>query len=200
MTAYTVGTNDLRAALKAVDADLRVVPIDLRHIPAIAAHAMAAAAVRRRDAALAAHRDDFALFLLVRERFLAVLDELATVAAAIWDDTEYTTGIVNSQYHPYLDMHDTFGDHEIVLPMEPGVVQRTRVPIAPHLRQRVYDRDGRACVECGGRLALALDHIIPHSRGGEDTYENLQTMCRSCNSAKGARSPEEWHAGREHPT
>lgn len=35
--------------------------------------------------------------------------------------------------------------------------------------------------------SLSLDHIHPHSRGGSDQPENLQTLCRSCNSKKGAR-------------
>lgn len=34
---------------------------------------------------------------------------------------------------------------------------------------------------------LSLDHIHPYSLGGEDTLGNLQTLCRPCNSRKGAR-------------
>lgn len=62
-----------------------------------------------------------------------------------------------------------------------------RRAISDTLRSAIYDRDGYACVECEGTDNLSLDHIWPHSRGGEDTLENLQTMCRSCNSKKGAR-------------
>lgn len=63
----------------------------------------------------------------------------------------------------------------------------TRRSIPPRLRAQVYDRDGRACVACGAASDLSLDHIYPHSLGGEDTLENLRTLCRSCNSTKGAR-------------
>ncbi len=54
----------------------------------------------------------------------------------------------------------------------------------PSLRQQVYDRDGRACVECGRRDNLSLDHIRPMSKGGGYDIRNLQTMCRPCNGAK----------------
>lgn len=62
---------------------------------------------------------------------------------------------------------------------------RPYIPVS--LRRAVYDRDGNACLHCGAREALSLDHIHPWSMGGKDTLENLQTLCRSCNSRKGAR-------------
>lgn len=55
------------------------------------------------------------------------------------------------------------------------------------LRAAIYARDGHRCVTCGATENLSLDHIFPYSLGGEDTKENLQTMCRSCNSRKGAK-------------
>lgn len=62
-----------------------------------------------------------------------------------------------------------------------------RPPVPTHLRLRVYGRDGFACVTCGSIEDLTLDHTLPYSLGGRETYENLQTMCRPCNSRKGAR-------------
>lgn len=62
-----------------------------------------------------------------------------------------------------------------------------RPGIPAWLRAAVYDRDGRACRECGSTSDLTLDHIYPYSLGGEDTLDNLRTLCRSCNSTKGAR-------------
>lgn len=54
-------------------------------------------------------------------------------------------------------------------------------------RWRIWERDDFRCRRCGSRRFLTLDHITPrlHGGGGEDT--NLQTLCRSCNSKKGAR-------------
>jgi hypothetical protein len=54
-------------------------------------------------------------------------------------------------------------------------------------RQRIYARDGYRCVKCGAGDDLTIDHIHPRFRGGGNEDENLRTLCRSCNSAKGAR-------------
>lgn len=64
---------------------------------------------------------------------------------------------------------------------------RNRVPIPKELRQSVYARDGHACLHCGTTEALTIDHIIPWSKGGPDTFENFQTLCGPCNTRKGAR-------------
>lgn len=70
---------------------------------------------------------------------------------------------------------------------KPGYRPPGRRHIPDTLRLRVYDRDGWVCLHCGTSEHLSLDHIHPYSRGGEDVLENLQTLCRSCNSRKGAR-------------
>jgi 5-methylcytosine-specific restriction endonuclease McrA len=62
---------------------------------------------------------------------------------------------------------------------------RRKIPAA--VRDLVYERDGYQCVECGAAEDLTLDHIYPWSLGGSDAAENLCTLCRSCNSSKGAR-------------
>jgi hypothetical protein len=55
------------------------------------------------------------------------------------------------------------------------------------LRTKVFERDAYRCVSCGTHISLCCDHIIPESKGGPTTFENLQTMCRSCNSKKGVK-------------
>jgi hypothetical protein len=55
------------------------------------------------------------------------------------------------------------------------------------LAKRVFERDAYRCVTCGTHIDLCCDHIKPESKGGETTFANLQTMCRPCNSKKGAR-------------
>lgn len=61
-----------------------------------------------------------------------------------------------------------------------------RPPIPQSLRAAVYERDGFQCVNCLRSDTLSLDHIMPFSHGGADTYENLRTLCVSCNSRRGA--------------
>lgn len=67
-----------------------------------------------------------------------------------------------------------------------GVVSRRTIPA--RVREFVFNRDGRACLHCLSTEDLSLDHIHPWSLGGPDTADNLQTLCRSCNSAKGDRT------------
>ena len=55
----------------------------------------------------------------------------------------------------------------------------------PSTRAYIFDRDGKICKHCGTDDKLTLDHIIPVSKGGEDKFDNLQVLCRSCNSIKG---------------
>ncbi len=58
------------------------------------------------------------------------------------------------------------------------------------LRFRVMQRDNFSCKQCGASPAkdlsveLHLDHVVPWSKGGETTYENLQTLCSKCNYGK----------------
>ena len=66
----------------------------------------------------------------------------------------------------------------------------TKKVIGIKLRLQVYERDGFKCVTCGVQKNLSLDHIKPEVIGGESALENLQTMCTSCNSSKGARYVE----------
>lgn len=56
----------------------------------------------------------------------------------------------------------------------------------------VFERDGFKCVYCGSTKNLTLDHKVPQSRGGSHDPENLCCCCGSCNSSKGARTPQEW--------
>ena len=74
----------------------------------------------------------------------------------------------------------------------PYAVRESRQAIPVALRRAVLERDGHACTYCGSQDALSLDHVIPWSRGGQDTLANLVTACRSCNSSKNARTPDEW--------
>lgn len=66
-----------------------------------------------------------------------------------------------------------------------------KAKLAGELRTQVFERDKYRCKHCGTHLNLSVDHIIPESKGGESTLYNLQTLCRSCNSRKGVKMPQE---------
>jgi len=59
-----------------------------------------------------------------------------------------------------------------------------RKVVSEDIRKRVFSRDGNECKECGAKEDLHLDHIMPFSSGGGTDIDNLQTLCRSCNSRK----------------
>jgi 5-methylcytosine-specific restriction endonuclease McrA len=58
-------------------------------------------------------------------------------------------------------------------------------------RRNVLRRDRNRCQYCGSGEKLTLDHVLPRSRGGRDSWENLVTACMPCNNRKGNRTPEE---------
>jgi len=58
-------------------------------------------------------------------------------------------------------------------------------------RKNVLRRDRFRCQYCSGRDKLTIDHVVPKSRGGRDTWENLVAACTRCNNKKGNRTPEE---------
>jgi len=60
------------------------------------------------------------------------------------------------------------------------------------VRNDVLARDGYQCVYCGGTDDLTIDHIFTFSRGGSNTPDNLQVLCRSCNSSKGDSIPDDY--------
>ena len=68
---------------------------------------------------------------------------------------------------------------------------RTKVRFS---RLNIYARDDNTCQYCGGRFARAdlnLDHVIPRSRGGATSWENVVCSCVPCNLRKGGRTPDE---------
>ena len=69
-----------------------------------------------------------------------------------------------------------------------------RVPYKPLplTRRNLFHRDGHRCQYCGATAEqLSVDHVVPRSRGGLDTWENVTTACLPCNVRKGNRTPRE---------
>lgn len=66
--------------------------------------------------------------------------------------------------------------------------QKTHGAIPEHVKAAVHHRDKGTCRQCGytGEY-LEYDHIIPRSKGGQNTVENIQILCRKCNLRKGAK-------------
>jgi len=79
------------------------------------------------------------------------------------------------------------------MPLVIRLVYFVRVPhrlLMPLTRRTVLARDQYTCQYCGAQPAkgrLTLDHVVPRSRGGEHTWENVVTSCIPCNQRKGDR-------------
>jgi len=76
-----------------------------------------------------------------------------------------------------------------------------RVPYKeiPLTRRNILHRDGHTCQYCGYKGDdLTLDHVIPRSRRGGDSWENIVTACVRCNVKKGNRTPQEAHMPLRH--
>ena len=59
-------------------------------------------------------------------------------------------------------------------------------------RKNILLRDNNLCQYCSHKGSdLSIDHVIPRSRGGADTWENVTTACLRCNVQKGNRTPAE---------
>jgi 5-methylcytosine-specific restriction endonuclease McrA len=79
----------------------------------------------------------------------------------------------------------------VVLLVSYEKLPRTRVRFS---RLNIYARDANLCQYCGRRFSrtdLNLDHVIPRSKGGLTTWENVVCSCIKCNLKKGGRTPEE---------
>lgn len=71
---------------------------------------------------------------------------------------------------------------------------RMRRPTVRLTRKNLMLRDAHQCQYCGRSPSLRelnIDHVLPRSRGGQDSWDNLVTACRPCNLRKGWRTPEE---------
>lgn len=78
----------------------------------------------------------------------------------------------------------------------PSVIRLLRYINIPYKRivlsrSNVMRRDHHRCQYCGSNHKLTIDHVIPRSRGGKDTWENLVAACSRCNLKKGDRTPTE---------
>jgi len=105
--------------------------------------------------------------------------------------------VLNSSYEP---LHFTNWKRAIVLLFKQKaklitkrvirLVNYVRIPFRSGkdtfpTRNLIYKRDDYECQYCGSKKDLTMDHVIPRSKGGKDTWENLVACCTKCNLKKG---------------
>ena len=77
---------------------------------------------------------------------------------------------------------------------------QTQYKSVPLTKPNLFKRDNYTCLYCNTKLTakeLTIDHIVPRSRGGGDTWENWATACKKCNGEKSDLDVLEW--GRPKP-
>lgn len=85
----------------------------------------------------------------------------------------------------------------VPVPLVIRLVYYVRIPYPislPISRRALLVRDRYTCQYCGsqpGRQDLTIDHIVPKSKGGATTWENVVAACRRCNGKKGNKTPAE---------
>ena len=75
------------------------------------------------------------------------------------------------------------------------LVSYVRIPRDTHrrkiTRRAVFARDAWTCQYCGARSNLTVDHVIPKSKGGASSWENIVASCAPCNRRKGDALPRQ---------
>jgi 5-methylcytosine-specific restriction endonuclease McrA len=78
-------------------------------------------------------------------------------------------------------------------PMVIRLVSYVRIPRDTHrrkiTRRAVFARDDWTCQYCGSRSNLTVDHVVPRSKGGPSSWDNIVASCAPCNRRKGNASP-----------
>jgi 5-methylcytosine-specific restriction endonuclease McrA len=95
--------------------------------------------------------------------------------------------------------HAKWDLHSATMTMQQPVVIRlvtyVRIPRDTHrrkiTRRAVFARDGWACQYCGSRSSLTVDHVIPKSKGGQSSWDNIVASCAPCNRRKGDALPRQ---------
>ncbi len=103
-------------------------------------------------------------------------------------------GVAQSEQNTPLMLHSP----SVAFPV-PAVIRLIHYIKIPYRKRayskgHIFQRDSHMCQYCGTTQppqSLTLDHILPQSRGGKSSWENLVTCCKKCNCNKGDRTPKE---------
>jgi 5-methylcytosine-specific restriction endonuclease McrA len=83
----------------------------------------------------------------------------------------------------------------VARPVVIRLVSYVRIPRDTHrrkiTRRAVFARDDWTCQYCGSRSNLTVDHVVPRSKGGPSTWDNIVASCAPCNRRKGSSSPRQ---------
>ena len=136
----------------------------------------------------------------------AILLIINGIAEAVFNEDDkyssydFKSWIELSEYKKIFDMKEGDWVHSqklsLIVPRVVRLIKFSRYPKRKVLltRKNIFYRDGNTCGYCGKKFSdcnLNIDHIIPKSRGGKDTWDNLICSCLNCNTRKSDRTPAE---------
>lgn len=103
-------------------------------------------------------------------------------------------GVAQTEEHNHAQVHST--STSMPVPSVIRLLSYRHIPQQTRAlsRKNILLRDRNTCQFCGRVFPaseLTLDHVVPRSRGGHSTWENLVACCYQCNNQKGNRTPEE---------
>ena len=108
-------------------------------------------------------------------------------------------GVVEDSGFGYWHINAGFTQEEALAPI-PLPTGSLPLPKEVHIKSELWGKQAGRCASCNRALAqrdLTLDHIVPKSRGGGDEKTNMQLLCTSCNSSKGAKTQDEFMKARD---
>lgn len=120
------------------------------------------------------------LYIYVRLSLTNIEGRYRTSKRQVFDSNEITY-IINC-------LNQKQGDFYLDKNIWDSLCRVERGKVTNRMRFAIYKRDGNRCRKCGRRTNdLEIDHILPISKGGKSTMDNLQTLCKRCNLEKGSR-------------
>lgn len=141
----------------------------------------------------------------VRRAFCLLWKELAEVIhveEGAWVSYDFQSWLEVSQVRAALERQNIEEDwikgvnFDIQVPRVIRLLNYDRFPrnVVKFNRRNIFLRDENRCQYCGNKFSthqLSLDHVVPKSRGGQTTWENIVCACLRCNVRKGGRTPAE---------
>jgi 5-methylcytosine-specific restriction endonuclease McrA len=129
------------------------------------------------------------------------LAEVVNIENGSYISYDFQSWLEVSQWKSSLDRseHDDWirgVNYDIQVPRVIRLLRYDRFPrnVVKFNRRNIFLRDENRCQYCGKKFSthqLSLDHVVPRSRGGQTTWENIVCACLECNVRKGGRTPAE---------
>lgn len=149
------------------------------------------------DSVLVLNRNWLAVRISTVKRALILLyRDLAHVVTPDYETYDFNSWCELSQYDDGRVINTP--SFKIKVPDVIKLVGYTRTPPmdVKFNRRNIFLRDSFTCQYCGRKAArdeLTIDHVVPRSRGGKSTWENVVIACMDCNALKGSHTPEQVH-------